>query len=117
MTPDNPTFRRLAQESLARAKEELAANTPDRLRYAALELRNAMEALTYQRALAFKDDIPPEEYKTWQARKLMALLVDIDPSIDISSTISISVQKEPGLPARGRTSRRLAPTMSSRSQI
>jgi hypothetical protein len=86
----------LAQESLARAKAELAANTPDRLRYAALELRDAMEALTYQRALAFKDDISPEEYKTWQPRKLMALLVDIDPLIDISSTISISVRKESG---------------------
>jgi hypothetical protein len=94
MTPDRFIFRRLAHESLARAKVELGANTPDRLRYAALELRDAMEALTYQRALAFEDDISPEEYKTWQPRKLMSLLVDIDPLIDISSTIS--VRKESG---------------------
>jgi hypothetical protein len=78
---------------LARAKAELAANTPDRLRYAALELRDAAEALTYDRALAFTDDIPPEEYKTWQPRKLMAVLVEIDPSINITKTISAHEQR------------------------
>jgi hypothetical protein len=98
MTTDFPDYRHLARESLARAKEELAANKPDRLRYAALELRDAMEALTYDRALALKDEIPPEEYETWQPRQLMALLVDIDPTIGITSTVSIGQEKD-GKPA------------------
>src|SRR5690348_11354513 len=92
-------FRRAASESLIRAKAELAANDSFRLRYAALELRDAMEALTYDRAIAVKDDIPPEEYKTWQPRKLLALLVDIDPSIGQTATISIGIETEPGEPA------------------
>jgi hypothetical protein len=55
-----PDFRLMAREALARAKTELEANSPHRLRYACLELRDAMEALTYDRALAFRDEIPPE---------------------------------------------------------
>lgn len=69
MTIDSPNFRQSAREAIVRAKEELATGNLHRLRYAALELRDAMEALTYDRALAFKDEIPPEEYKTWQPRK------------------------------------------------
>jgi len=81
---------------LARARTELAADDPHRLRYAALELRDAMEALTYDRALAFKDDIPPEEYKTWQPRKLMAVLLEIDPSIGMTSTVAFGLEEEYG---------------------
>lgn len=68
------------------------------MRYAALELRDAMEAVTYDRALAFKDEIPPEEYKTWQPRKLMAVLADIDPSMVMSSTIAVGIEPEYGKP-------------------
>lgn len=94
-----PNFRNLTRESLVRAKIEIATNDPNRLRYAALELRDAMEALTYDRALAFIDEIPPEEYKTWQPRKLMMVLLDIDPSIGMTSTISIGREEEPGTSA------------------
>jgi hypothetical protein len=87
----------MAREALARAKAELASNDPLRLRYAALELREAMEALTYDRALAFQDDIPPEEYKTWQPRKLMAVLLDMDPAIGQTSTIAIAPEEQYGV--------------------
>ncbi|WP_375157934.1 hypothetical protein [Bradyrhizobium sp. RDT46] len=91
-----PNYRHLARESLTRAKAELATQDLHRLRYAALELRDAMEAVTYDRALAFKDEIPPEEYRTWQPRKLMAVLVDIDPSIGMTSTIAVGIESECG---------------------
>lgn len=89
-------YRHLARESLSRAKTELASQDLHRLRYAALELRDAMEAVTYDRALAFKDEIPPEEYRTWQPRKLMAVLVDIDPSIGMTSTLAVGIESEHG---------------------
>jgi hypothetical protein len=91
-----PDFRYLARGSIARAKAELAADDQHRLRYAALELRDAMEALTYDRARAFKDDIPPDDYKTWQPRKLMAVLLDIDPSIGMTSTLAFGLETEYG---------------------
>lgn len=93
-----PNYRHLARESLSRAKAELAAQDPHRLRYAALELRDAMEAVTYDRALAFKAEIPPEEYKTWQPRKLMAVLADIDPSMIMTSTIAVGIEPRYGKP-------------------
>lgn len=93
-----PDFRSMARASLARAKAELEAGG-DRLRYAALELRFAMEAVTYDRALAFKDEIPPEEYGTWQPRKLMQVLHDIDPSIGMTSTIAVGIEETPGVAA------------------
>jgi hypothetical protein len=98
MTTTDPNFRQMARASLARAKVELAAQDPGRLKYAALELREAMESLTYDRARALQDDIPPEEYKTWQPRKLMAVLLDIDPSIGLTSTIAFAPEEEYGKP-------------------
>ncbi len=96
MTTAPTNFRHLARQALSRARAELAANDQHRLRYAALELRETMEALTYDRALAFKEYIPPEEYKTWQSRKLMMVLLDIDPLIGMTSDVAFGPQNEDG---------------------
>jgi hypothetical protein len=102
----NISFRSIAKASLARAKTELDSGDFERLKYAALELRFIMEAVTYDRALAFKAEIPPEEYKTWQPRKLMQVLHDIDPKIGMTATIRMGRQDNintPAPPARMRT--------------
>ncbi|CAK0740277.1 hypothetical protein CCP1ISM_1180002 [Azospirillaceae bacterium] len=99
-------FRSEACAALTRAKEELGSNDDNRLKYAALELRLAMEAVTYSRALALKDEIPPEEYKTWQPRKLMQVLHDIDPRLGMTKIIRIGRQDDihtPAPPERMRT--------------
>lgn len=62
----SPNFRHLAREALARARAELASEASSRLKFAALELRMAIESVTYERALSYKDEIPPSEYRTWQ---------------------------------------------------
>ena len=92
-------YRHLARTALARAKTELDANDDARLRYAALELRNVLEALTYDRAQAFKDELPPEQYKAWQPRKLMKALIEFDPSLDSPVTIAVGIQDDPATPA------------------
>jgi hypothetical protein len=51
----------------------------------------------YDRAQAFKDDLPYEEYRTWQPRKVVAVLAGIDPSIMKSSTLRIGRQDQPGV--------------------
>ncbi|MEM7408894.1 MAG: hypothetical protein AAF430_01500 [Myxococcota bacterium] len=88
-------FRNLAREALDRASEMTRAGDHG-LRYAALELRLAMEALTYDRAEAYRSEIPPEEYLTWQPRKLLALLLEIDPHADASSTLRFGIETEFG---------------------
>lgn len=80
-------YRQMARESIQRAKNELAADDPLRYRYAALELREAIEALIYERATVFKDDVKPDQLKVWQPRKLMQLLISIDPAINMGCTI------------------------------
>ncbi len=49
-------FRSKAREALQRAKNELDAGVDERLRYAALELRMCIEAITYDRAQSFIDE-------------------------------------------------------------
>lgn len=92
-----PDYRQLARVSLKRAKDELANGAIHRRRYAALELREAMEALTYDRARAYAQFLPPEAEKAWQPRKLMGALLEIDPAIGLTTTIAFGVEQQPGV--------------------
>lgn len=89
-------YRACARGATDRAKALLAAGDDDQLRYAALELRFAMEALTYDRAQAYAKEIPPEEMATWQADKVMKVLLEIEPTADSSYTLSIGKEPYPG---------------------
>lgn len=97
-------YRHQAREYLKRSKEELATADKDHLKYAALELRMAMESLTYDRALAYKDEFPPDEYETWQPLKLMQVLIDIDPTADMGGSLAVGLEENPGVPASKMTS-------------
>lgn len=96
-------FRQQARDALFRANEELKSKTQERLKYAALELRMAMESLTYDRAQTYKNEIPPDEYKTWQPRKLLLLLLEIDPNADKGSGLSYGVEEKAGTAAEKMT--------------
>ena len=93
-------YRNYARKCLKRYEEELGNGDDERLKYAALELRMSMEALTYDRALAYKDEFPPAEYKTWQPRKVMTVLLDIDPTADKDSSFAFGEEEEYGVPAQ-----------------
>lgn len=90
-------YRNDARRELARAKDELASADVERLKYAALELRMAMESLTYDRALAYKAEFPPAEYETWQPRKVMAILLEIDPNADKDSSLAFGIEPSLGV--------------------
>ena len=92
-------YRNEARLRVDAAKHELASGDDTRLKYAALELRMSMEALTYDRVLAFKDEFPPSEYETWQPRKVMLVLLEIHPSADADKAYAIGRQEEEGVPA------------------
>ncbi|WP_188013643.1 hypothetical protein [Photobacterium damselae] len=87
-------YRQLAKDHLKFAHNELSSSSDYRLKYAALELRMAMEAITYDRALAYKNEFPPSEYETWQPKKVLMVLLEIDSNADINSTISIGIQPD-----------------------
>ncbi|MFT8933266.1 MAG: hypothetical protein ABF976_14975 [Acetobacter syzygii] len=90
-------YRNDARRELARAKDELASMADERLKYAALELRMAMESLTYDRALAYEDEFPAAEYETWQPRKVMAILLEIDPDADKDSSWAFGIEPSLGV--------------------
>lgn len=92
-------YRSKARKYLKAANERLETGDDEHLRYAALDLRHAIEALTYDRANAYKTELPPKEYETWQPKKLMAALLEIDPTADKDSTISFGIEETYGVPA------------------
>lgn len=89
-------YRNLARQALTRAQALLASEEDGSLRYGALELRLCMEALTYDRAQAYKSEIPPEEMDKWQPRKLMKVLLDIVPDADKSYSLRVGQEPYPG---------------------
>lgn len=72
---------------------------PEHLRYAALDVRMAMEALTYERAHSYRKELPESAYDTWQPRKLMQVLLDIDPNADRDSSLRFGREETYGVPA------------------
>ena len=98
-------FRHQAREAIVRAKKMLDAETvpPEHLRYAALDVRMAMEALTYERAHSYRRELPQSAYETWQPRKLMQVLLDIDPNADRDSFLRIGREESFGVPAAEMT--------------
>ena len=101
---NNHNFRSDARKHLKQSEIEIGSKDNDRLKYAALELRMAMEDLTYDRALSYKDELPPKEFATWQPRKLMAVLLEIDPMADKDSSLFIGQEEECGVPPPVMTS-------------
>lgn len=96
-------YRGMAREHVKIATEQLQSGKDSFLKYAALELRMAMEAITYDRAVAFKEEFPEEEYNTWQPKKVMGVLLEIEPTADKDSTISFGLEEEYGVPAKEMT--------------
>lgn len=96
----NAEYRWIAREAVARARSEMASGNSDRLPYAALELRYAMEALTYDKARSYQDEIPADVYRIWQPRKVVDYITEIDPSAYVSSSISAGLEEEVGTPAK-----------------
>ncbi len=91
-------YRDIAKSSLKSAEKELSTDDDSRLKFAALELRMSFEALTYERAELYKRELTENQIKTWQPRKLLTTLIDIDPFVNLSSTISFGIEGEDGTP-------------------
>ena len=89
-----PKYRELAKLHLEEARANLNTDDPVRLRSSALALRMAIEALTYERVSLYKDDMPLN-HDTWQPRKLMKALLEIDPDADKSSTLRYGIEPSP----------------------
>lgn len=80
-------YREEASASLERAKVLLQSECNYSLRYAALELRLSIEAITYDRAQAYIDVLPPIHYETWQPKLLLKVLLELEPLADTGAKV------------------------------
>ena len=76
-----------------------AEKTESTARYAALDLRYAIERIVYSKVSKYKD-IPTSLYETWQPPQLMNLLVQLEPGADQNATVFFGKEDEYGVPAK-----------------
>ena len=88
-------YRTQARQALERAKKLLGQN--DQLRYAALDLRLAMEAMTYDRAQGYLEELSLGALAKWQPKQLMDALIEIDPTAGSTYTLRIGEEPAPGV--------------------
>lgn len=89
-------FRHEAKKAIDKAKNELASEDDFRLRYVALELRMALECLIYDISKSYRDELSEKDFDKWQPKKLLEVMIEIDPSVEKSSEWQMGVQKSKG---------------------
>jgi hypothetical protein len=62
------------------------------LRYAALEIRMAIELLFYRLIPSYRDELPDEVLKQWQPKKIIDALIDCDPYVEQNSTLTMAME-------------------------
>ena len=87
-------FRSHAQQCLTAAKMEIASGDESRLPYAALRLRMALEALTYERAHAYREFLAPGQCEAWQPKRIIDTLLAIDPHADQGRALYMDPTRE-----------------------
>ncbi len=82
---------------IQRAQEHLGSGDRDRLVYACLELRFALERIAYQKLQLRLDKITIEEIAAWQPRRAMDRLMElVDEHLERDATISVAEEKQAG---------------------
>lgn len=91
-----PNFRHMARQALKKCNAKMGTDNDDDLRDAALQLRMAMEALTYERAMTYANELGPDKMKTWQPKRLMERMLEVDPQADTAATLSFGLEPSYG---------------------
>jgi DNA-directed RNA polymerase subunit RPC12/RpoP len=83
---------------LERAQELLARNDDKLLRYACLELRFCIEAITYEKLNVYSGYVPAKVFEKWQPNHALKMLLQFEPDADENLSFCISPESEPGKP-------------------
>jgi hypothetical protein len=83
-------MRHIAATHLKAAKRQLENESEEALRYACLDLRMAIECLTFDLLALYRDDVLDETLAEWRADKILAALKLIDPSADASPVFQLA---------------------------
>ena len=80
-----------ARKQRDRAESELASGNDDRLDFAALSLRKAIEYLAYDRLDAYKNEINVEIYDSWQPKKVIERLLEMDNLATTERSLGVAI--------------------------
>lgn len=95
-----PNSRHSAREHIGAAKVLLLVSGESSARYACLNLRMAIEALTYQTLQAYLAEVPNSAMTAWTPKKVIDELLAVDPMADKTSRISFGKQDALGEPSK-----------------
>jgi hypothetical protein len=90
---DPPRFDRRA--CLARARNILDGGDDLSLRYACLELRFCIEAITYDKLRTYAPRLPVSVFENWQPPQAVKALLEIEP--DAAASFSLRIREEDGM--------------------
>jgi hypothetical protein len=93
-----PDMRWKARDGVEGAKTLLANGDEPSARYAYLELRFAIEYLTYDLLQTYREELPYDALKKWQPRELIAEMRTVDPYADCRSRLEVGPEVIPGEP-------------------
>jgi hypothetical protein len=84
-------YRARARQHASKADMILTNGIDADVPYAALELRKAIEAISYERILSYRRDISEEKLKTWQPHKVLNIVAAIDPGTQYTVTVEVEL--------------------------
>jgi len=91
------------RQCLDRAQNMLSKEDDSFLRYACLELRFCMEAITYEKLNAYSSYVPAKVFNKWQPAHALKVLLQFEPNADENFTMYVSPESSPGVPTGKRT--------------
>lgn len=91
-------MRHAARQCVARAKAFLASDEASSVRHACLELRFAIEYITYDQLLAYLEEMPTDVIRKWTPKQLISEMREVDPTADKSATLAIGLEEVDGVP-------------------
>ena len=71
------------------------------LRYAALEIRMAIEILFYKLVPQYKDELPDDILKQWRPKAILDAVLDCDPNAEHDSSVSFAQEVAGETPSNG----------------
>jgi hypothetical protein len=90
-------MRHVARECVSRAKKLIALGDEPSVRHACLELRFAIEYITYDQLQAYFKEVSDDALKKWTPKQVISEMLEVDPQADRSSTISVGLEHTYGV--------------------
>lgn len=90
-------LRHKARECVSRSRKLLARGDEYSVRYACLELRFAIEYITYDQLTIYISEVSDETLKKWTPKQVISGMLEVDPRADQTKGIAVGQEHTPGV--------------------